>query len=85
MWHIVYTDLFAFLPARLSSLVISHHIIYTPYILYLYLYFLFEPHQSHCEGEGSGPPDWGISPYGLVTGSRSSFLGCHCKKETKRL
>lgn len=43
-----------------------------------------EPHLSHSEGEGSGPPDWGTSPYGPVTGSRSSFLGCHCSEETMR-
>lgn len=45
---------------------------------------LSEPHLFHSEGEGSGPPDWGTSPYGPVTGSRSSFLGCHWNEETLR-
>lgn len=40
------------------------------------------PHLFHSEGEGSGPPDLGTSPYGPVKGSRSSFLGCHCSEET---
>lgn len=45
---------------------------------------LSEPHLSHSGGGGSGPPDWGTSPYGPVTGSRSSFLGCHCSEEITR-
>lgn len=42
------------------------------------LFLVLIPHQSRCEAEGSGPPDWGTFPCGPVTGSRSSFLGCHC-------
>lgn len=41
------------------------------------------PHRSRCEGGGSGPPDWGTSPYGPATGSRSSFLGCHCRDKRR--
>lgn len=51
------------------------------YCVYLHASLWSLSHLSRCEGEGSGPPDWGTFPYDPVIESRSSFLGCHCRKE----